>query len=834
VSRATRTRPPLPAVALLALLPALLAPLVAAAPAAAAELCGGFAATKVGTARADVIVGTGSRDVIVGLGGDDELYGLDGDDLFCGGPGDDVITGGAGSDGVSYLEAYNPVQADLSRDTATNDGQGTDDLIEVEEVVGTPYDDRIIGDQYDNRLVGMGGNDVLAGGAGADVLADQDLRPTEGDVFIPGAGSDEIYGGIGADVVDFLDITGSAGAAPVVVDLATGTATGQGNDVMSSVEGARGTALGDTVTGSGSANTIEGRGGNDRLLGGDGADTLLGGAGDDTLDGQAGTDRASFADATRAITADLAAGTATGDGRDSLLRIESLLGGPGADRLFGGPASDTLEGGPGNDRLDGRGGRDLLTFVSSPLYVEADLLTGVATGDATGTDVLIALENLRGSRYGDRLRGNDGPNTIVVGQGDVVEGRGGADVLDGGDVAAHAPHEWTLSFEHAPGKVTLDGTTGRTGGAAGVDTIEVSAQRIIGSPFSDTLRCDETLTFCDVDAGKGDDTIVGSGGDDRLQPGLGNDRVDGAAGTNQVTYLNATAPVTVDLATGRATGQGTDALTRVTRVRGSSSNDTITAAGAGCSVDAADGDDRVTIVGTAGCYVLGSYGNDTITGGAGPDDIHGEAGNDVVQAGAGNDQVWGDLGDDRLDGGAGTDMLMFYASVTVPVRVDLAAGTIAGLGTDTATAFEDVYGGSGADTIRGTDGPNHLHGYTGNDTIFGGGGDDWIEASGGNDWVDAGSGEDTIELSFGDDMAYGGDGVDTLSYVQSLTPVSVNLEARVAQGEGTDRFLQVENITGSTKADELRGDLGPNVIDGGQGTDACDGAGGTDQLINCP
>jgi RTX calcium-binding nonapeptide repeat (4 copies) len=70
----------------------------ASAPAVAqAELsCLGTKATKVGTARADVLRGTKGRDAIVALGGADRVFGLGGDDLLCGGPGNDLLDGGPG------------------------------------------------------------------------------------------------------------------------------------------------------------------------------------------------------------------------------------------------------------------------------------------------------------------------------------------------------------------------------------------------------------------------------------------------------------------------------------------------------------------------------------------------------------------------------------------------------------------------------------------------------------------------------------------------------------------------------------------------------------------
>jgi Ca2+-binding RTX toxin-like protein len=61
-------------------------------------LCGGKAATRVGTAGRNVIRGTGGKDVIAGLGGNDTLRGLGGNDIICGGAGNDKLLGGAGRD----------------------------------------------------------------------------------------------------------------------------------------------------------------------------------------------------------------------------------------------------------------------------------------------------------------------------------------------------------------------------------------------------------------------------------------------------------------------------------------------------------------------------------------------------------------------------------------------------------------------------------------------------------------------------------------------------------------------------------------------------------------
>jgi Tol biopolymer transport system component len=89
--------------------------------------CRGKAATKVGTARRDVIKGTGKRDVIAGLGGNDLIKGLGGNDLICGGKGKDRLLGGKGKD---------KLLGQAGRDTLIG-GRGRDRLL------GGPGKDRL-------------------------------------------------------------------------------------------------------------------------------------------------------------------------------------------------------------------------------------------------------------------------------------------------------------------------------------------------------------------------------------------------------------------------------------------------------------------------------------------------------------------------------------------------------------------------------------------------------------------------------------------------------------------------------------------------------------------
>ena len=132
-----------------------------------------------------MLTGTPGPDVLCGQGGDDVLQGLDGDD---------ELDGGEGVDTASFDLAPCCVRADLAAGTAT--GAGTDLLVGIERLTGSPGDDVLRGDGGPNLLSGLAGTDLLYGGEGDDALAGDD-----GDDYLLGEGGvNAIDGGAGADV----------------------------------------------------------------------------------------------------------------------------------------------------------------------------------------------------------------------------------------------------------------------------------------------------------------------------------------------------------------------------------------------------------------------------------------------------------------------------------------------------------------------------------------------------------------------------------------------------------------------------------------------------------
>jgi Ca2+-binding RTX toxin-like protein len=105
-------------------------------------------------------------DWLYGWSGGDLIYGRSGNDLLDGGPGDDVLNGGDGNDVVNYATAPSAVVVDLRLSVARG-GAGIDAVINIENVIGSAFDDTLTSNDQHN---------VLDGGDGADTAVFLGLR----------------------------------------------------------------------------------------------------------------------------------------------------------------------------------------------------------------------------------------------------------------------------------------------------------------------------------------------------------------------------------------------------------------------------------------------------------------------------------------------------------------------------------------------------------------------------------------------------------------------------------------------------------------------------------
>ena len=289
---------------------------------------------------------------------------------------------------------------------------------------------------------------------------------------------------------------------------------------------------------------MSGAGGDDGLQGGDGNDSLTGGVGDDIIDGGAGFDRANYnVGATAGVTVNLSltGAQSTGQGSDTLLGIEHLVGTTfndvltgsdgdnwiwggslgtgvtGNDTISGGNGNDLIEVGTGNHTLNGGGGTsDTLSFWAGGTDVTStgvafNLATTAAQNTRQGSTSATGFENLSGSRYGDALTGNTQDNILAGNTGnDTLNGGIGSDTLygDGGYTTFTAG-----GLATGPIRLVADVTT-EFGGVAGNDILNGGDgdDFLYGGGGNDVMKGD-----------KDHDTLYGGAGNDNLVGGQGND-----------------------------------------------------------------------------------------------------------------------------------------------------------------------------------------------------------------------------------------------------------------------------------------------------------------------
>lgn len=197
----------------------------------------------------DTLRGNGGDDTIYGYGGTDRLYGGDGNDIIYGGDGGDrlyggagrnqlyagsgadtihggsgfdVIDGGAHTDTLTYSESIDDVTVNLATGRGFGGYAEGDTITNVENIIGSDYNDTLIGDAADNVITGGSGNDQLQGSAGDDTYK-----------FTPGEGNDVISDAQGDNVVHFISLgssyvanslafSKSEGGADLIIDAEAG------------------------------------------------------------------------------------------------------------------------------------------------------------------------------------------------------------------------------------------------------------------------------------------------------------------------------------------------------------------------------------------------------------------------------------------------------------------------------------------------------------------------------------------------------------------------------------------------------------------------------------
>ncbi|MCW5666586.1 MAG: hypothetical protein KIT35_22370 [Piscinibacter sp.] len=565
------------------------------------------------------------EDALITLDGAADLAGNAGSNVLFAGPGNNRLDGADGIDTVDYVRSTAGVTVDLTVTAAqATGGSGSDTLLNIEFLHGSGFADRLTGHAGVNLLDGRAGNDTLTGGDGNDIYwvdaagdaviesnADTaiggsdlvystavaytlganiesgwirvataaDLTGNAGNnTLVAGTGNNRLDGAGGVDTVSYV-YADSAGAG-VTVSLALGTAQitgGSGSDTLLNIENLTGSNYNDSLTGNAGANVLDGAGGADTLSGGDGADTYqVREAGDLVVETNAAA--AGGADLVYSSLASYTLGANVENGRITTASAASLTGNGLGNVLYAGTGNSTLDGAAGTDTVSYQYG------AFAGVTVSLAITTAQATG-GSDSDVVLNVENLTGSGYGDVLTGNAGANAI--------NGLGGADTMAGGDGA-------DTYYVDSSGDVVSETNAAAAGG---IDTV-----------YSYLASC--TLGS-NVENGRirttGSADLSGNTLSNLLYAGAGNNMLSGGSGTDTVSYeYDSSAGVTLNLAltTAQATGgSGSDRLVSIENLTGSAYGDRLIGSSGANALRGQGGNDTLA----------GGLGNDTLTGGSGAD-----------------------------------------------------------------------------------------------------------------------------------------------------------------------------------------------------------------------
>jgi glucose/arabinose dehydrogenase/Ca2+-binding RTX toxin-like protein len=456
-------------------------------------------------AGADSVSGTTVTEIMFIAGGAD-------DDTVGGGALSDTLEGGTGADrwnvqGTAAADmitlAPDAMPGVLRATRITEIDRFTFDSSDHVRVVGLAGNDNINASAISlpSILEGGLGNDILTGGSGPDQLLGQDNNDTlngklGNDVADGGTGSD-IWTFEGTNSVDFIDVDWDSAAAQLVANrrLSDGGSPVE-TDRASLVERlnilAQGAADKVDLTPLTAAEIA--------VAGLTGPQIVSGGAGADTLLGSLGADNLSGGTENDSLVG--GAGNDTmdgGDGNDQLdggTENDNLTGGNGNDALLGGAGSDSLNGKAGDDVADGGTGTDTWTFE------------GTNNVDFLAVDWDAASSQLVGTRR-------------LTSGGPVVE-TDRASLIEKLTVLALAANDRVdLSLLHAA-DITAAGLTSPStlDAGSGNDTV-------LGSAGQDSIRGGGTQ-------GADDDSLVGGAGNDSIDGGAGNDNIDGGTGNDSL------------------------------------------------------------------------------------------------------------------------------------------------------------------------------------------------------------------------------------------------------------------------------------------------------------
>ncbi len=433
--------------------------------------------------------------------------------------------------------------------------------------------------------------------------------------------------------------------------------------------------------------------------------------------------------------------------------IENATGGSGNDTIYGNEVANVLTGNAGDDIFHGSLGNDTITGGSGNDTISYSYNFSDFTISSVNATTLSLTHNILGftdtvSVESFNFNGDVRSMTDLNNAGEDVSL---VQIKFAGDNGAGAFAN--KSFSNTTGAYS---TTGETIGLVDTSTLfnynrsdantlsvtsassNINFGSISDSNLTDlTLNGFEALTVYMMNSAATSTTLT-STQSGRVYTGAGNDTINITASLidagNSVKYL-------VNAATG-------DDI-----INYNGGNSSLTA-----EINGNDGNDTITVTGSATTVIYAGNGTDNITGGDGGDVVYGIAGTNIINTGASGDYVSGGTGVDNINGGSGNDNLYGWNGDDI-IYGGADDDTLNGnAGADTLygdDGFDVIYGGTGNDRLEGGNGIDILYGQGDNDLLFGGG----VEA----DRLYGGTGDDTLVGDGSRDLLYGQSGADTFS-----------------------------------------------------------------------
>lgn len=623
-------------------------------------------------------------------------------------------------------------------------------------------------------------------------------------------------------------------------------------------------------------NDVDVQGGldNDHIYGGKGNDYLNGGKGDDYLEGGQGSDE--------------------------------LYGGEGNDYLNGGSGNDLLDGGAGNDIFEDQSGND--TYIFKGKFGKDTISDHDGHGTIQINDITLSggkriskylWESSDGKLLIAAVPGNDGisnstklvisikndpDNSITV--KNWKNGDFGIDL--GLDEVVYTP-KGTVTDEATYNNDSLINQSGTIYGLGGDDYIKAGnsdnliyggsgSDDIVSSSGNDTIYTDGSeaefssnltegssldpiiTSINRVQAGGGDDIVIGAYGEDTIEGGDGADEILGRGGSDYIEggdgndlihgdgfVYKAFQPLgwRVFLAESAGAGKLDVEMLMSTHldshwylsaniayhsrdiIFGGIGDDIIFGEGGGDYIDGGDGDDILSGDSIGHRIIFGqnydkdyytfndlpiseeaflkkiqkafvdASGNDTLIGGEGKDRIFGGSFNDDLYGGDDDDIIYGDSDIINMENLiAFRDEPKNKDNYSTPIKNNY-----------TIYGDDTIYGGKGNDTIYGEGGADVIKGGEGNDNIVGD--DDSLNSEyHGADKIFGNEGNDNIWGGGKDDEIYGGEGDDYIEGDNKELGDQYHGADKIFGDEGND------NIWGGGKDDEIYGGEGDDYIEG--------------------